>query len=1122
MLTEVGLPTTAQSIRQHRERTAAGEQRRSLLFTQYFQKLLNNPSSSPTVSSLSPPILGCGEQHTLAPGNDRPSRRAEFIFFLANQSPTVACDQYLLWRNPCAPLSLPPPQQVNAFFVSVSGSDTAGTGSASQPWQTFQHSLAEISRLRQSNQHVILNVLAGVYNENVVLPTETTLLGIGNAEVRSVPNTTAPTIEVDNVRNSRIRDLKITQGQRSGIEIKNSDDVEVNGCEITDNFAPRGGGIKVVNSTNIKLESNQIQRNQAGTISTAIINIDIDVSVVFDPGIDVFDIQLGDAHGGGIYLENSQQILIRNNQILENRAILFGGGIAIDNRPGFDSAIEVRDNIITCNQVSHGNLQPLQAPPITCSVQDMNDPVVERAEAETIDEAAAKAITLLHGVGLESGLGGGIALRHVSPQTRILGNTIGAESRPNRARRGGGIECFTGAYPHIEENAIAFNLVSDDGGGIAIDQFDPFLSRSQPTFLSFRRGSIFPRQPIRLVNNRIRFNRSIEDGGGLYGTGNAQIEIRGNATVIEGNRAGENGGGLRISYATRMIVVGAKILNNQSNTIGTEREGGGGIAARNAEIQLQDCELNGNIANHFAGGAAFCTSTFEGGFNREGFVANRQGQFDEIMLVDYGFTTRRYLFDQCRGRSNEARGNSGAGGFLYALRDSTVQDGIPRGGIFPIQVIVRGDRTAIGENTSSYNNAANPGGALQKRGNVVIELSGRLSANRPEDRAIFFPDVPASPTGIAPSTPSPSNHPVVIIHHDGRPDDHPTTFPYQNLSPRIDDVQPRFGLVAGGTSVTIRGQDFLPGVQVLFGTAPATINTATDALITVTIPPNASGFVDVTVRNPDSQTDIVRDGFTYVLPLTIIDVQPRSGSSLGGTLITITGTGFLTGATVLIDGRSATVVSVSATQITAETPSIPGRSGVVDVEVQNPTGQSERVSGGFTYFVSSPRIFGIQPRSGASTIGVPVTVSGNDFLPGAELLFGGQLATNIVVSTTQISATTPIQPNLSGLVDLQVTNLDGQSDRVSGGYEYIPPPRISDVQPRSGASTGGDLITITGSGFQSGITVSLGSFAATSVTVISATELTAITPASSTGAVDVVILNPDRQVDRVSGGFTYQ
>jgi hypothetical protein len=77
-------------------------------------------------------------------------------------------------------------------------------------------------------------------------------------------------------------------------------------------------------------------------------------------------------------------------------------------------------------------------------------------------------------------------------------------------------------------------------------------------------------------------------------------------------------------------------------------------------------------------------------------------------------------------------------------------------------------------------------------------------------------------------------------------------------------------------------------------------------------------------------------------------VDPASGTTAGGTNVTVTGTGFVSGATVIFGGVTATNITwVSSTSITATTPA--HVAGGVDVVVVNPVGLSGTLPGGFTY-----------------------------------------------------------------------------------------------------------------------------------------------------------------------------
>jgi len=64
-------------------------------------------------------------------------------------------------------------------------------------------------------------------------------------------------------------------------------------------------------------------------------------------------------------------------------------------------------------------------------------------------------------------------------------------------------------------------------------------------------------------------------------------------------------------------------------------------------------------------------------------------------------------------------------------------------------------------------------------------------------------------------------------------------------------------------------------------------------------------------------------------------------------------------------------------------------------------------------------------------------------------------------------------------------------------------------------------VTITGTGFLAGATVSLGGTAATGVTLVSSTSITATTAAHAAGAVNVMVTNTDAQSATLAGGYTY-
>lgn len=73
---------------------------------------------------------------------------------------------------------------------------------------------------------------------------------------------------------------------------------------------------------------------------------------------------------------------------------------------------------------------------------------------------------------------------------------------------------------------------------------------------------------------------------------------------------------------------------------------------------------------------------------------------------------------------------------------------------------------------------------------------------------------------------------------------------------------------------------------------------------------------------------------------------------------------------------------------------------------------------------------------------------------------------------------------------------------------WVSRPVVASISPNSGPPAGGTFVTITGTGFTGASSVMFGSAAATSYTVDSGTQITAISPAEVQGTVDVTVATP--------------
>jgi len=336
------------------------------------------------------------------------------------------------------------------------------------------------------------------------------------------------------------------------------------------------------------------------------------------------------------------------------------------------------------------------------------------------------------------------------------------------------------------------------------------------------------------------------------------------------------------------------------------------------------------------------------------------------------------------------------------------------------------------------------------------------------------------------------------------------------VGPTVSSVSPNTGPVGGGTVVTITGTNFASGATVKFGTQAATSVTFQSATqILATTPAGVAGAVTVTVT-AGGQSGSLASGFTYVATPTVSGVSPSSGTTSGGTGVTITGTNFVAGATVKFGTVTATNVTVTnSTTITATTPA--GSAGAVTVTVTNPGALTGSLTNGFTYVVI-PTVSGVSPNTGPVGGGTAVTITGTNFASGATVMFGTQAAAGVTVTnSTTITATTPA--GSVGAVTVTVT-VAGQSGSLASGFTYVATPTVSGVSPSSGSTSGGTGVTITGTNFVAGATVKFGTATATNVTVTNSTTMTATTPAGSAGAVSVTV-TVGGQSGSLANAFTY-
>ena len=128
------------------------------------------------------------------------------------------------------------------------------------------------------------------------------------------------------------------------------------------------------------------------------------------------------------------------------------------------------------------------------------------------------------------------------------------------------------------------------------------------------------------------------------------------------------------------------------------------------------------------------------------------------------------------------------------------------------------------------------------------------------------------------------------------------------------------------------------------------------------------------------------------------------------------------------------------------------------------------------------------------------------------------LAAAMGVLCTLAIANPPCPSDLDG--DGMVTGADISLVLLDFGACPVDPPSISSVTPNYGPTAGGTTITITGTALTDASAVTVRGNAATSVTVVNDTTVTAVTPAGSVGAANVQVTTLGGTAT-ISGAFTY-
>jgi hypothetical protein len=148
------------------------------------------------------------------------------------------------------------------------------------------------------------------------------------------------------------------------------------------------------------------------------------------------------------------------------------------------------------------------------------------------------------------------------------------------------------------------------------------------------------------------------------------------------------------------------------------------------------------------------------------------------------------------------------------------------------------------------------------------------------------------------------------------------TFTVKQSPPILSAISPNTGVQGHGVLVTLTGANFISGASIgLSGTGIAvcktTIVSATQITATLVISGNAgTGVQNVTVTTTAGTSGVQTFTVNLLLPPTLNSISSNSGAQGQSVPVTLTGSNFVTGATIGLSGTGITVTDVIVQDLT--------------------------------------------------------------------------------------------------------------------------------------------------------------------------------------------------------------
>jgi hypothetical protein len=270
-------------------------------------------------------------------------------------------------------------------------------------------------------------------------------------------------------------------------------------------------------------------------------------------------------------------------------------------------------------------------------------------------------------------------------------------------------------------------------------------------------------------------------------------------------------------------------------------------------------------------------------------------------------------------------------------------------------------------------------------------------------------------------------------------------------------IRPSHGSVAGGNIVTLSGNNFGSLSAVQFGDQIAEIVGSPDANSLLTAVPASPHGTPTVVNVVLPQVSWLVDElvYSYISTCFIKSIYPTSGSTKGGTRVSVFGSGFSLQSICFFGESMGTMTVFNASFATCLSP--PGPFGRAELQVRGGVeGSSHSCLANNAFFTYSmmPEVLSIQPTLGYSIGGLYLVVNfawlgvNSESSPSCGCYFGDVWVTAIVKNSSQVSCLVPPKQT-EGTSDSIRVSIEGASSAVKQSifFTYVLLPEILSVQP---------------------------------------------------------------------------